>query len=189
MTCPINILTALFLALMAGTDAGAGTYTVAMTPFLTFEPAYLQIQVGDTVLWTNEDELNQHDTTSTEGFWASPLLDYGQTYTLTFPITGTFPYEDSFFGESGMTGTVVALPSVAAPILVNPAWLRGQGFQFTVTNLQAGLTNIIQASTNLLAWSGIHTNIASSSGYTFLDAIAASSGRRFYRVLALPSPQ
>lgn len=190
MTDPIKlpsaVKAALSLLLSGWTAAEAGTYTVAMTPYLTFEPSYLQIQLGDTVVWTNEDTINQHDTTSTEGFWSSPLLDYGQTYSLTFPITGAFPYQDSFYGEAGMTGTVVVLPAPTGPLLVLPTLQPNQSFEFTVTNLVAGQTNIIQVSTNLPVWSSLHTNVTANSGYTYVDTTAAASRRRFYRVLALP---
>jgi plastocyanin len=176
------------LALLVATlwDAGeAATYTVQMTSVLTFDPNYLQIDMGDTVVWVNEDDFDQHDTTSTQGYWSSPPLDYGQTYSLTFPVSGTFPYEDSFYGPTGMTGTIVVLPIPAAPVLLAPVLMPNNFFQFTVTNLVVGQTNVVQASMDLSAWTGIYTNVASDTGYTFLD-VAANPPGQFYRVITQP---
>jgi hypothetical protein len=135
------------------------------------------------VIWTNTDSVDEHDTTSTEGYWGSPLLEYRQTYALTFPVTGIFPYVDSFYEEAGMTGTIQANP---VPLLISAAPLPDHDFQFTITNLVAGETNLIQASTNLLVWTGIYTNVASGSSYTYVDAKAAVSRCIFYRTLTLP---
>ena len=192
MTRPINFSIALkamlfFLLLAEGRSGAAADYTVEMTPFLRFEPDTLQIQAGDTVIWTNEDTVNQHDTVSTQDYWVSPLLDFGQTYSLVFPVTGEFPYQDSFFGEDGMTGTVVVIPAIPVPVLIQPTLLPSGTFQLIVTNLAIGETNLVQSSANLSAWSAIYTNVASGSAYTYVDPVAIRTTRaKFYRVLVPP---
>ena len=83
----------------------------------------------------------------------------------------------------GMTGTIVVNPAI--PVLTSPALLPDHSFQFMVTNLVAGQTNIIQASTNLGTWTSLYTNVSAGTGFTYVDP-ATASGRRFYRVLVLP---
>jgi trimeric autotransporter adhesin len=69
------------------------------------------------------------------------------------------------------------------PQLVNPAWLTNQQFQVRLMGI-GGLTNIIQASTNLSSWTPILTN--STGVYDFTDTSASNYPSRFYR--ALPGP-
>ena len=159
-----------------------------MTSLLTFSPNSLEIQVGDQVTWVNQDTFDSHDTVSSGGYWASPPLDFGETYSLIFPVTGTFPYEDSFYGPAGMVGTIVVKPagSIPRPMLTSPTMLTNHTFQFTVTSLVVGKTNIIQASAGFTAWTNLATNVAASVSYTFVDQAAATFGRRNYRVMVLP---
>jgi len=72
---------------------------------------------------------------------------------------------------------------IPAPPQLSGAYVGGNGaFQFTVTS-DPGVTNIIQASTNLTTWIPIYTNIGSFI-YTNLDA--TNYPQRFYRTLMLP---
>ena len=164
----------------------AAQFTVQMTPSWTFNPSYLEIQASDTVTWINLDDSDSHDSVSTQGYWDSGLLDYMGTYSFQFPVTGTFPYVDSFYDQAGMTGTIVVKPVtvVPQPLLINPLGLTN-GFQFGVTNLIVGKTNILQSSTNLAGWTGFYTNVASRTGYTYVDMRPAVQ-RRYYRAMALP---
>jgi plastocyanin len=71
-----------------------------------FNPARIQIRRGDSIRWTNRGE-DQHTTTSDMGFW-NRLLNPGDTFTLRFPRTGTFPYHCNF--HSDMRGAVRVVP-------------------------------------------------------------------------------
>jgi uncharacterized repeat protein (TIGR01451 family) len=72
---------------------------------------------------------------------------------------------------------------IPAPPQLSGAYVGGNGaFQFTVTS-DPGVTNIIQASTNLTTWIPIYTNIGSFI-YTNLDA--TNYPQRFYRTLTMP---
>ena len=72
---------------------------------------------------------------------------------------------------------------IPAPPQLSGAYVGGNGvFQFTVTS-DPGVTNIIQASTNLMTWIPIYTNIGSFI-YTNLDS--TNYPQRFYRTLMLP---
>jgi plastocyanin len=56
-----------------------------------FDPADLNVKVGATVKWTNDDK-DPHTVTSDKGDWGSQELAQGQTFTATFTKAGTFEY-------------------------------------------------------------------------------------------------
>jgi plastocyanin len=80
-----------------------------------FSPAQLEIDVGDTVIWTQRD-LDGHTTTSDTGVWSSPLLFVGQTFSHTFTEAGTFPYH--CVPHPDMRGNIVVLPSTPGEVSV-----------------------------------------------------------------------
>ena len=56
-----------------------------------FGPGRLTVKAGTTVTWTNRDE-DSHTVTSTEGIFASPALDRGETFSYRFTAPGTYAY-------------------------------------------------------------------------------------------------
>jgi hypothetical protein len=56
-------------------------------------------------------------------------------------------------------------------------------FQLNMLSVPAGQTNIVEASTNLVNWVPIYTNVGSAA---FTDSAANSYPRRFYRTKTLP---
>jgi uncharacterized repeat protein (TIGR01451 family) len=74
--------------------------------------------------------------------------------------------------------SVQTLVTVATRPQLSAALRGGSGaFQFAVTS-DPGVTNIIQASTNLVNWDPIYTNIGS---FTFTNLTATNYPQRFYR--------
>ena len=80
-----------------------------------FSPNVMRINVGDTVTWDNPDSA-MHTTTSgnlqesgPDGIWDSELISSGQTYTVEFTYSGTFPY--FCMVHPWMTGTVIVSDS------------------------------------------------------------------------------
>jgi plastocyanin len=78
---------------------------------------------------------------------------------------------------SGVTPVVIAL---SGPMITN-----GQ-FQFTYT-ANAGLSYVVQNSSNLASWVPVRTNTALNSNEEFGEAFGVQS-LRFYRVERLPNP-
>jgi len=83
---------------------------------LAFGPATIQINQGDTVTWTNDEEIMPHDVTS--GIlgqadlgqrFGSEILTPGQSFTATFSEAGEFVYLCRL--HPTMTGVVVVLAS------------------------------------------------------------------------------
>jgi plastocyanin len=82
----------------ASTDAGA----VGIADF-TFTPATVNIPVGGSVVWTNND--NQAHTATSAGNFDAGAIQPGTSATVAFATAGSFTYICSF--HPFMTGTVV----------------------------------------------------------------------------------
>jgi plastocyanin len=70
-----------------------------------FYPAVLNVKVGTTVRWKNEDEAPHTVTSNTGGVLNSGMLDENETYSHTFTASGTYNYHCNF--HPNMTGAVV----------------------------------------------------------------------------------
>ena len=77
-----------------------------------FLPTNLTINVGDTVMWSNDDAL-PHTTTGNTGVWNSGMLQPGQTYSRTFNSPGDFPYHCNF--HFFMTANITVLAPSPTP--------------------------------------------------------------------------
>jgi|SRR5215208_726139 len=72
---------------------------------IKFNPSTVDVKVGDTVTWTNDDSIG-HDVTSDTFKSGDPGgIGGGGTFDHKFDKAGTFKYECTV--HSGMTGTVV----------------------------------------------------------------------------------
>jgi plastocyanin len=69
-----------------------------------FMPPVLTAQVGDTVVWTNQDDF-AHRSTSDDELWSSEDIDADGTYEFTFEDAGTFAYHCGI--HNYMKGSVV----------------------------------------------------------------------------------
>ncbi len=75
-----------------------------------FSPARIQVVLGTTVTWTNQDNVPHNVTIapvvmSSSNDWESRLLYPGQSFSYTFRSQGTFQYHCQ--EDPGMTGTVI----------------------------------------------------------------------------------
>jgi amicyanin len=96
---------------MAATPAGnaAGASTPVATDAVhiknfAFSPATITVKAGSTVVWTNDDAI-QHDVTFDGGGITSSVLNHSDTFSHTFPTTGTYHYICSI--HPFMHGTVI----------------------------------------------------------------------------------
>jgi plastocyanin len=89
----------------AGDSAGEAEATdkVAIKDF-QFKPATVEVKVGTTVTWTNEDGF-AHTATADDKSFDTGNLDKGQTGTATFEKAGTFKYICTI--HNSMVGTVI----------------------------------------------------------------------------------
>jgi plastocyanin len=84
-------------------SGGANTVQVVMKN-IAFVPDSVTVNVGDTVVWTNEDNV-QHNVTADNGEFKSDNIGNGGTYSFTFDKAGTYPYHCTI--HPGMTGVVI----------------------------------------------------------------------------------
>ncbi len=79
-----------------------------MPPSYRFDPEVIQVNVGDTVTWTNKDNFT-HDVHLQGGLnWASPPLKPGESASYTFKTPGTYPYLCDFHAQN-MKGEVIVV--------------------------------------------------------------------------------
>jgi phosphatidylinositol-3-phosphatase len=57
--------------------------------------------------------------------------------------------------------------------------------RLTLTGLTAGRTNVIQASSNLIDWLSLRTNVATTHAFPFTEITHTNDPARFYRILEL----
>jgi len=97
-----------------GGDGGATTTSVSIVPGSTsltdtaYQPNPVQVSVGDTVTWINDDS-QTHTVTSgrnqePDGEFDSTIMDPGQTFEHTFAEAGQYPYYCDL--HPNMVGTV-----------------------------------------------------------------------------------
>jgi acid phosphatase type 7 len=91
----------------------------------------------------------------------------------------------TFIRENGITNDYFTMVKEDAKFsAIQP--LAGNQMRLSLTNVAAGKTNIVQASTTLTNWFSLVTNAVSSNSFQFVDVNATNADRRFYRVLRLP---
>jgi plastocyanin len=77
-----------------------------------YGPSTETVSVGDVVTFTNTGA-SPHDATSADGSWNTPLLQSGQSASVTFSTPGTFAFTCVL--HPWMKGTIVVAPAASAP--------------------------------------------------------------------------
>ena len=72
---------------------------------IKFDPSTVNVKVGDTVTWTNDDSVGHDVTSDTFKSGDAGGIGGGQTFEHKFAKAGTFKYQCTI--HPGMTGTVV----------------------------------------------------------------------------------
>jgi plastocyanin len=92
---------ALLLLSFAGSSARAQTLAISIDNF-TFTPVELTLKVGDTVTWTNHDDIPH--TVVSAGKFRSKTLDTDNSFSFTFTTAGDYKYFCSLHPH--MTGLI-----------------------------------------------------------------------------------
>jgi plastocyanin len=77
-----------------------------------YGPSSITIGVGQSVTFTNSGT-SPHDATALDGSWKTPLLQGGQSASVTFATAGNFDF--TCILHPWMKGTVIVAPAVSAP--------------------------------------------------------------------------
>jgi plastocyanin len=90
-------------------SSAAGTSTAVTMLNIAFSPKTVHAKVGDTVKWTNQDQV-AHNVTYVSGpqFTSSSTFGNGGTYSLRLTKAGTIQYRCTI--HPGMNGTIVVGP-------------------------------------------------------------------------------
>ncbi|SRR6266581_3801971 len=100
MGASLAVAAVLFLQL-GGAPAHAETITVSIDNF-TFAPVELKVKVGDTITWTNHDDIPH--TVVSAGKFRSKTLDTDDSFSFTFAAAGDYKYFCSLHPH--MTGMI-----------------------------------------------------------------------------------
>jgi plastocyanin len=92
----------------ANGQAPVQTNQVTMPPSYRFDPAVIQVKVGDTVTWTNKDNFTHDVHLLGDIDWMSKPLRPGDSTSYTFTKVGDFPYVCDFHSQD-MKGQVIVL--------------------------------------------------------------------------------
>jgi subtilase family serine protease len=93
------------------------------------------------------------------------------------------------WGTPNGTNLINLLAPALTPVVLSAPILSGENFQFTVSGLAYGLTNYLQASTNLSSpnnWVTIATNVATNSSMFISGLSRTNSTVQFFRVIEQP---
>ncbi len=89
----------------------AADQSVAIAGF-AFSPGTVSVAVGDTVTWTNTDDVG-HTATADDGSFSTGTIADGTSKSATFATAGTFAYQCTIHPQ--MTGTVVVAAGGSTP--------------------------------------------------------------------------
>ena len=81
---------------------------VANTGSNSFSPNPVEVEVGETVTWINDDS-GRHTVTSKDGVFDSGMMGRGQSFSYTFDEVGEYPYFCD--PHPNMVGSVVVTES------------------------------------------------------------------------------
>jgi plastocyanin len=97
----------LAVSCLAVSAAQAETVQVTIDNF-TFSPKEITVKPGDTVTWTNRDDIPHNVRSSPPGTWKCAVMDTGNTCDITFKDAGSFQYFCALHPH--MTGKIIVKP-------------------------------------------------------------------------------
>ena len=102
---PVVAAVALFAAGCggSGTSEPVAATEVEMVKSYSFDPKVIEIETGDTVTWTNEDNFTH--TVQVDG-QEDHKVDQGESFSITFDTPGTYDYVCTLHSQD-MDGTVI----------------------------------------------------------------------------------
>ena len=98
-------------------------HTVEILPPMSYKPASLPVNVGDTVEWISKDNNDVHTVTHNDGkTFKSGILNGGDKFEHTFSAAGDFPYFCEVHGKASMSAVVKVAAAAATrhPVQILP---------------------------------------------------------------------
>jgi hypothetical protein len=112
----------------------------------------------------------------------APFVATYYSLTITNLAIGEHNLTAQYVDNRGNGGTSQEIRIRLTPVFLVGAILADGQFGFTIGGLQPGKDFQVEASSNLVTWTSIATNSASSNLFQFIDS-ATNQCRRFYRAL------
>src|SRR5689334_4133550 len=106
-----GLIPLILLAVFASVSVARAATASVNIQNIAFNPASITVNAGDTVTWTNNDQVNHTVTSDTSGLFNMSSAP-GSTVSFTFSTPGTFAYHCNI--HSNMHGTVVVLAAASA---------------------------------------------------------------------------
>ena len=108
---PVRLSASALLVVAAAACGGGGSADAAPSATVeirdnSYDPATVDVTAGESVTWTNRDDVPHTVTFSDGGPDSSDQLDHGGSFTATFAETGTFEYVCAVHPEMQATVTV-----------------------------------------------------------------------------------
>ncbi len=120
----------------------------------------------------------------------SPLAKgHGYSNAIHYTHSSTLRTMQDIFGVQPYirgAATATALTDLFVNMKVSSASVLSGNLSFTITGTIPGRTNIIEASSDLMAWQPIRTNVSFSTVMSYTDERGTNFEQQFYRVLLVP---
>jgi len=103
---------------------------------------------------------------------------------------GEYPITFRFHGGDGIRCPCNLITNTIRVVKLgvqSPSVTPGSQLEFEVITAFPDETNLIQASTNLVDWVSMSTNVPASNRFTFAELLEATAARQFYRALGAAS--
>lgn len=104
-------ITSIAVFVLFNTRVEAATHNISITG-MAYSPSSLNINVGDTVIWTNNDGM-PHTVSSVDSLFDSGTINDTETFSHTFNSEGTFDYECLF--HPAMLGSITVSAASGSP--------------------------------------------------------------------------
>jgi plastocyanin len=149
---------------MNSISASSGSTVTVEIKDNSFKPSLLNVPVGTTVVWHNNDALSHSVVSDIQGQFESGKIKKGEEFAFTFNSAGSFSYHCGI--HQGMKGTVTVKETAAATGTQLPSSVlatSGQPGQFTQLNSQ---------KTGSASWSELP--ISTDGQKAALDSVSSS---------------
>lgn len=157
------------------------TKNVAIQGF-RFDPATLSVNVGDTVVWRNNDTA-PHTATATDQSFDTGRLNQGQEGSFTFTRAGTFQYVCAFHDQ--MQATIEVTDAAAAPAAqpAAPAQQAATGTLDAADQVMANNTIVVASvSAGQPGWIAVHLDEGGRPGRVIGTAAVSQGDSRDVQV-------
>ena len=192
----LQLIVGVFALLLHIASASGATITISPGG-MQFFPTRPTINVGDTVIWTQDGETHTVSSTAPPFVLNSGILSAGMTYTNTFTTAGTFEYRCNIHPSSPVAYVVVQAVPTAPPTFsfMSPSVAVPAGQELTFSVSASGTppliyqwvkdgVNVPGATNSTLTFTNVQP--VSIGNYTVVIANAAGSVTSSVAMLAIP---